>query len=121
MGEDCARMSHLRTYFCLLAYLCVVNARTWSYQGQSFSGSLNQTSTEDLSGLCDDVKQSAGYFKIEGTKNANYFYWQFYSRNDATTDPVILWMTGGPGCSSGVALFHENGPSRSTPRTPPQH
>ena len=47
------QMSHLRTY-CLLAYLCVASARTWSYQGQSFSGSLNQTSTDDLSGLCDD-------------------------------------------------------------------
>ena len=26
------------------------------------------------------------------------------------TAPVTLWMTGGPGCSSEVALFGENGP-----------
>jgi len=98
---------------CLISvYLCVASARSWSYQGQSFTGNLTETNSDALSGLCDDVPQKAGYFKIDGTKNANYFYWQFDSRSDATTDPVILWMTGGPGCSSGVALFHENGPCK---------
>lgn len=37
-------------------------------------------------------------------------YWFFESRNAPSTDPVTLWMTGGPGCSSEVALFGENGP-----------
>ncbi len=37
-------------------------------------------------------------------------YWFFESRNSPSTDPVTLWMTGGPGCSSEVALFGENGP-----------
>ena len=38
------------------------------------------------------------------------FYWMFESRHEPSTDPVLLWMTGGPGCSSEVALFGENGP-----------
>ena len=38
------------------------------------------------------------------------FYWFFESRSAPATDPVLLWMTGGPGCSSEVALFGENGP-----------
>lgn len=64
------------------------------------------------SGLCDpNVAQSAGYFKL-GTQNKNYFYWFFESRNDPSTDPVVLWMTGGPGCSSELALFAENGPCK---------
>jgi cathepsin A (carboxypeptidase C) len=62
-------------------------------------------------GLCDDsVASKSGYYKVEGSKNLNYFYWFFESRSDPTNDPVIIWLTGGPGCSSILALFAENGP-----------
>lgn len=38
------------------------------------------------------------------------FYWMFQSRQTPETDPLVLWLTGGPGCASEVALFFENGP-----------
>jgi len=37
------------------------------------------------------------------------FYFFFESRN-RKEDPVVIWLTGGPGCSSELALFYENGP-----------
>lgn len=61
-------------------------------------------------GFCDETKQLSGYFKLSGSKNKNYFYWFFESRGAPSTDPVIIWLTGGPGCSSILALFEENGP-----------
>ncbi|KAL8537584.1 hypothetical protein ACS0TY_012632 [Phlomoides rotata] len=37
------------------------------------------------------------------------FYFFFESRN-STKNHVVIWLTGGPGCSSEMALFYENGP-----------
>lgn len=37
------------------------------------------------------------------------FYFFFESRG-RSSDPVVIWLTGGPGCSSELALFYENGP-----------
>lgn len=37
------------------------------------------------------------------------FYFFFESRK-SEKDPVVIWLTGGPGCSSEMALFYENGP-----------
>ena len=58
----------------------------------------------------EKVAQHKGYIDLNDTKDTHYFYWFFESRSNATTDPLVLWLTGGPGCSSLLALFGENGP-----------
>lgn len=73
--------------------------------------SANLDSTDDLKELCDPtVEQAAGYYTIDTKTKKEYFYWFFESRNDPSNDPVVLWLTGGPGCSSELALLVENGP-----------
>lgn len=68
------------------------------------------TVTDDAGGLCDpNVNQVSGYFRL-GKSKKNYFFWFFESRSKPDTDPLVLWLTGGPGCSSEIALFAENGP-----------
>ncbi|XVF23523.1 hypothetical protein REPUB_Repub13aG0046100 [Reevesia pubescens] len=57
----------------------------------------------------EDLGHHAGYYKLPNSNDARMFYFFFESRN-SKKDPVVIWLTGGPGCSSELALFYENGP-----------
>eukprot|EP00897_Mesotaenium_endlicherianum_P001090 jgi/Mesen1/10982/ME000096S10551 len=62
-----------------------------------------------------EVGHYAGYYRLNRTHDTRMFYWFFESRGNKSEDPVVLWMTGGPGCASEVALFYENGPWKIHP------
>jgi len=49
-----------------------------------------------------------GYIPIAA--RGEMWYWYFDSRDKPDTDPLLIWFSGGPGCSSEFAVFFENGP-----------
>lgn len=57
--------------------------------------------------------QFAGYIDVgedvNGSKN-KMFFWMMESRSAPASDPVVIWLSGGPGCSSVAAQMEENGP-----------
>ncbi|XP_008805718.1 serine carboxypeptidase-like [Phoenix dactylifera] len=57
----------------------------------------------------EELGHHAGYYRLPHTHDARMFYLFFESRH-SKKDPVVIWLTGGPGCSSELAVFYENGP-----------
>ncbi|KAJ4846111.1 Serine carboxypeptidase-like 20 [Turnera subulata] len=49
----------------------------------------------------------SGYISFD---EKNLFYYFIVSERNPSTDPVVLWLNGGPGCSSFDGFVYEHGP-----------
>ncbi|KAG8843251.1 hypothetical protein FRB96_004217 [Tulasnella sp. 330] len=67
------------------------------------------------SGICETtpgVHTMSGYLDIGADQHT--WFWFFAAREEPETAPFLLWLNGGPGCSSMIGLFQENGPCTVT-------
>ncbi|KAK9159694.1 hypothetical protein Syun_006035 [Stephania yunnanensis] len=55
-------------------------------------------------------KHYSGYVTIDEKEGKNLFYYFVVSERNASKDPVVLWLNGGPGCSSFDGFIYEHGP-----------
>uniref|UniRef100_A0A6P4AWI9 Carboxypeptidase n=1 Tax=Ziziphus jujuba TaxID=326968 RepID=A0A6P4AWI9_ZIZJJ len=55
-------------------------------------------------------KHYSGYVTIDENHGRNLFYYFVESERKPTEDPVVLWLNGGPGCSSFDGFVYEHGP-----------
>ncbi|KAM0853648.1 hypothetical protein ACQ4PT_050941 [Festuca glaucescens] len=55
-------------------------------------------------------KHYSGYVTVDESNDRRLFYYLVLSERAPATDPVVLWLNGGPGCSSFDGFVYENGP-----------
>uniref|UniRef100_A0A672N674 Carboxypeptidase n=1 Tax=Sinocyclocheilus grahami TaxID=75366 RepID=A0A672N674_SINGR len=74
------------------------------------SGAPDADEIKYLPGLSKQpsFKHYSGYFSVADNKHLHY--WFVESQKDPAGSPVVLWLNGGPGCSSLDGLLTEHGP-----------
>ncbi|CAI5737592.1 unnamed protein product [Hyaloperonospora brassicae] len=84
-----------------------LSTNTHSYK-QKEEGDL----VKELPGLDPSVNVThhAGRIALYGGDKNFLFYWHFQAARDAKKAPLVIWLNGGPGCSSMQGLFTGNSP-----------
>ncbi|KZO98288.1 serine carboxypeptidase [Calocera viscosa TUFC12733] len=67
-------------------------------------------------GWCDPgVKVYTGYLDVDQGAKHMWFYF-FESRRDPENDDLVMWVSGGPGCSSSLDMLLQLGPCTMDPK-----
>ncbi|GJY73407.1 putative serine carboxypeptidase-like protein 23 [Tanacetum coccineum] len=83
-------------------------------ESQSYANKEDHFLKEGLPGQPSStlgLKQFAGNLAVDVMSGRSLFYYHVESQLDSASKPLVLWLNGGPGCSSvGLGAFTEIGP-----------
>ncbi|XP_022758787.1 serine carboxypeptidase-like 20 isoform X1 [Durio zibethinus] len=88
-------------YFCLFCSLVILT--------QSAPENALVTQLPGFAGTFPS-KHYSGYVNIDQSHGKNLFYYFVESERKPSEDPLVLWLNGGPGCSSFDGFVYEHGP-----------
>ncbi|KAI6678195.1 hypothetical protein NL676_038991 [Syzygium grande] len=77
-----------------------------------FQSGLSQTVVKSLPGFPGDLPfyLETGYIGVGELEDVQLFYYFVESERSPKDDPLVLWLTGGPGCSALSGMLYEIGP-----------
>jgi carboxypeptidase C (cathepsin A) len=97
------------TAYTIAQYPLVTNLTTIT---SPVDGNISISYKTPPNGTCQTVfdtqQQYTGWVHIPGVYSTNTFFWFIAAREP--TSQLTIWLNGGPGASSMIGLFTENGP-----------
>ncbi|XP_052733913.1 serine carboxypeptidase-like 35 [Vigna angularis] len=102
-------------------YIAVLSGTIFSAQfsvsEQAYSAGERQMEDDKVTDLPGqpvvNFNHYAGYVKLRRQEKKALFYWFFEAQEASSHKPLVLWLTGGPGCSSvAFGAAQEIGPFR---------
>ncbi|TKY62726.1 Serine carboxypeptidase 45 [Spatholobus suberectus] len=105
-------MNMLPLSFAMIATIVIVLAQT-------LAGVSSLPEADKISNLPGQpqvkFQQYSGYITVDDQHQRALFYYFVEAEEDPASKPLVLWLNGGPGCSSiGVGAFAEHGPFRAS-------
>jgi len=102
-------VQNMKLFFAFLSVALGAQSRVFSMaHDKKLPTAADKDKITSLPGLdkMPDFEMYSGYLDVTATKKLHYWFVQ--SQGNPDTDPVVVWLNGGPGCSSmeGKLFYH---------------